>query len=84
MLKKLILAAAVLAVSAPGELKPRIASCGGTSRTTNARPLVPIPGQLPPPGARPPGCNFGPRCTDFRHPHSRHGIVGTLTTIHHE
>ncbi len=29
------------------------------------RPLVAIPGQLPPPRDRPPGCNFGPRCTFF-------------------
>ena len=32
----------------------------------NARPLVAIPGQLPLPHERPPGCNFGPRCTFFR------------------
>jgi len=31
----------------------------------NARPLVPIPGQLPLPHQRPPGCNFGPRCDFF-------------------
>jgi peptide/nickel transport system ATP-binding protein len=30
----------------------------------NARPLVPIPGQLPLPHERPDGCNFAPRC-DF-------------------
>jgi len=30
------------------------------------RPLVAIPGQLPTPRDRPPGCNFGPRCTFFR------------------
>ncbi|HYN38758.1 MAG TPA: ABC transporter ATP-binding protein [Rhodospirillales bacterium] len=28
----------------------------------NARPLAPIPGQPPPPLARPPGCVFAPRC----------------------
>ena len=28
----------------------------------NARPLVPIPGQLPLPHERPQGCTFGPRC----------------------
>ncbi len=28
----------------------------------HARPLVPIPGQLPLPHRRPSGCNFGPRC----------------------
>jgi peptide/nickel transport system ATP-binding protein len=31
----------------------------------NSRPLVSIPGQLPPPQARPPGCYFGPRCAFF-------------------
>jgi peptide/nickel transport system ATP-binding protein len=31
----------------------------------NARPLVAIPGQLPLPHQRPPGCNFGPRCSYF-------------------
>ena len=31
----------------------------------NARPLVAIPGQLPLPHQRPPGCNFGPRCSFF-------------------
>ena len=31
----------------------------------NSRPLVAIPGQLPLPHQRPPGCNFGPRCMHF-------------------
>ncbi len=31
-----------------------------------ARPLIPIPGQLPLPHERPQGCNFGPRCGHFR------------------
>jgi peptide/nickel transport system ATP-binding protein len=31
----------------------------------NIRPLTPIPGQLPAPDARPPGCVFGPRCASF-------------------
>ena len=31
----------------------------------NIRPLSSIPGQLPPPGERPPGCHFGPRCSFF-------------------
>ena len=31
----------------------------------NAKPLVAIPGQLPLPHERPPGCNFGPRCDHF-------------------
>ena len=30
-----------------------------------SRPLVAIPGQLPLPHERPPGCNFGPRCNHF-------------------
>ncbi|GAB1362673.1 ABC transporter ATP-binding protein [Rhodobacter sp.] len=30
------------------------------------RPLVAIPGQLPAPRDRPPGCNFGPRCAFFQ------------------
>nr|WP_084174969.1 ABC transporter ATP-binding protein [Afifella pfennigii] len=32
----------------------------------NARPLIAIPGQLPLPHERPPGCNFGPRCDYFK------------------
>jgi peptide/nickel transport system ATP-binding protein len=31
----------------------------------NARPLIPIPGNFPLPHERPPGCNFGPRCSYF-------------------
>ncbi len=31
----------------------------------NARPLVSIPGNFPLPHERPPGCNFGPRCSYF-------------------
>ncbi|MEJ6394681.1 ABC transporter ATP-binding protein [Gymnodinialimonas sp. 2305UL16-5] len=31
----------------------------------NARPLIAIPGNFPLPHERPPGCNFGPRCTYF-------------------
>ena len=31
----------------------------------NSHPLVAIPGQLPLPHQRPPGCNFGPRCQHF-------------------
>jgi peptide/nickel transport system ATP-binding protein len=31
----------------------------------SARPLAPIPGQLPLPHERPKGCNFGPRCAFF-------------------
>ena len=36
----------------------------GTDKT--ARPLIPIPGQLPLPHERPQGCNFGPRCNHFQ------------------
>lgn len=32
----------------------------------NARPLIPIRGQLPLPHQRPPGCNYGPRCDHFQ------------------
>jgi peptide/nickel transport system ATP-binding protein len=35
----------------------------GTDRT--ARPLAAIPGSFPLPHERPPGCNFGPRCSYF-------------------
>ena len=35
------------------------------SADKNARPLVPIRGQLPLPHERPEGCNFGPRCDHF-------------------
>ena len=31
----------------------------------NARPLIAIPGNFPLPHERPPGCNFGPRCSYF-------------------
>jgi peptide/nickel transport system ATP-binding protein len=31
----------------------------------NERPLIPIPGQLPLPYMRPPGCHFEPRCSYF-------------------
>ena len=31
----------------------------------NLAPLISIPGQLPLPHERPPGCNFGPRCSHF-------------------
>jgi peptide/nickel transport system ATP-binding protein len=39
----------------------------------NARPLVPIPGQLPLPHQRPQGCWFGPRCGYFEAPICGHG-----------
>ncbi|HQU67436.1 MAG TPA: ABC transporter ATP-binding protein [Albidovulum sp.] len=35
----------------------------GADKTT--RPLIAIPGNFPLPHERPPGCNFGPRCTYF-------------------
>ncbi|MGL4280267.1 MAG: dipeptide ABC transporter ATP-binding protein [Albidovulum sp.] len=31
----------------------------------NSRPLIAIPGNFPLPHERPPGCNFGPRCSYF-------------------
>ena len=36
------------------------------SADKTAHPLIAIPGQLPLPHERPPGCNFGPRCAHFR------------------
>ncbi len=36
----------------------------GADKTT--RPLVAIPGSFPLPHMRPPGCNFGPRCSYFQ------------------
>ncbi len=36
------------------------------SADKTARPLIAIPGQLPLPHERPPGCNFGPRCAHFK------------------
>jgi peptide/nickel transport system ATP-binding protein len=41
----------------------------------NARPLVPIPGQLPLPHQRPQGCWFGPRCSWFEQATCGHGRV---------
>jgi peptide/nickel transport system ATP-binding protein len=41
----------------------------------NARPLVPIRGQLPLPHERPDGCNFGPRCDFFEAGTCDSGIV---------
>jgi peptide/nickel transport system ATP-binding protein len=40
-----------------------------------ARPLVPIPGQLPLPHERPQGCNFGPRCDHFQAGVCDHGLI---------
>ena len=41
----------------------------------NARPLVPIRGQLPLPHERPEGCNYGPRCEHFRAGVCDHGRI---------
>ena len=40
-----------------------------------ARPLMPIPGQLPLPHERPEGCNFGPRCDFFQEGVCDHGAI---------
>jgi peptide/nickel transport system ATP-binding protein len=45
----------------------------------NARPLVPIPGQLPLPHQRPQGCWFGPRCGYFEQSICSHGHVAIET-----
>ncbi len=42
-----------------------IASLPVPGADKNSRPLQAIPGQLPSPRARPPGCFFGPRCAYF-------------------
>ncbi len=42
----------------------------------NAAPLKPIPGQLPLPHERPPGCNFGPRCDFFQEGRCDRGVIG--------
>ncbi|MDX1513896.1 MAG: ABC transporter ATP-binding protein [Gammaproteobacteria bacterium] len=42
----------------------------------NAAPLQPIPGQLPLPHERPPGCNFGPRCDHFQEGRCDRGVIG--------
>ncbi len=42
----------------------------------NAAPLRPIPGQLPLPHERPPGCNFGPRCDFFQENRCDRGVIG--------
>ena len=44
----------------------------------HARPLVAIPGQLPLPTHRPPGCNFGPRCHHFQEGKCN---IGTLPMV---
>ena len=49
----------------------------------NARPLVPIRGQLPLPHERPDGCNFGPRCDHFRQGVCDHGLIEMETVPDH-
>jgi peptide/nickel transport system ATP-binding protein len=41
----------------------------------NARPLVAIPGNFPLPHERPPGCNFGPRCSYFQEGRCDQGYI---------
>jgi len=41
----------------------------------NARPLIPIRGQLPLPHERPDGCNFAPRCDHFEAGTCDHGLI---------
>ena len=45
----------------------------------NARPLIPIPGQLPLPHQRPQGCWFGPRCGYFEQSVCAHSHVAMET-----
>ena len=44
-------------------------------RDKNARPLMPIRGQLPLPHERPDGCYFGPRCDHFDAADCGHGLI---------
>jgi peptide/nickel transport system ATP-binding protein len=48
-----------------------------------ARPLVPIPGQLPLPHERPDGCNYGPRCEHFRAGVCDHGQIAMEAVPRH-
>ena len=50
----------------------------------NARPLMPIPGQLPLPHERPVGCNFGPRCDFFREGVCDGGPIAMETVPEHQ
>ncbi|MXY38920.1 MAG: ABC transporter ATP-binding protein [Rhodospirillaceae bacterium] len=45
------------------------------SADKNARPLLPIRGQLPLPHDRPDGCYFGPRCDYFEAGRCDHGLI---------
>jgi peptide/nickel transport system ATP-binding protein len=47
----------------------------------NTRPLVAIPGQLPAPADRPPGCNFGPRCEFFQAGRCDAGAIPMLQPV---
>jgi len=49
------------------------------SANKSARPLIAIPGQLPLPHERPPGCNFGPRCAHFGAGVCDHGDIPMRT-----
>jgi peptide/nickel transport system ATP-binding protein len=49
----------------------------------NARPLVPIRGQLPLPHERPEGCNFGPRCDHFVAGVCDHGRIAMEGVVEH-
>ena len=48
----------------------------------NSRPLRAIPGQLPTPGTRPPGCVFGPRCSEFIAGRCDVGPIPMLSDVH--
>lgn len=50
----------------------------------NARPLEAIPGQLPLPHQRPPGCNFGPRCGFFEAGVCDQGVIPMNPIQDHE
>ena len=49
----------------------------------NARPLVPIRGQLPLPHERPDGCNFADRCDFFQEGLCDHGFIEMETVPEH-
>ncbi len=50
----------------------------------NARPLMPIRGQLPLPHERPKGCNFGPRCDFFQEGVCDSGPIAMETVPDHQ
>jgi len=49
-----------------------------------ARPLMPIPGQLPLPHQRPAGCYFGPRCDYFQPDHCAAGLIPLAPAVQPE